>query len=68
MIQEALDEEAAGASTFDAEEVFAEMDAILEERIRAAGKRGFARYQARARTFSRSPDTSRSTIQPLRAP
>ncbi len=38
MIQEALDEEAAGAPTYDAEEVFAEMEALLEERIRAAGK------------------------------
>ena len=37
-VQEALDELAAGAPTYDAEEVFAEMDAILEARLRAAGK------------------------------
>ena len=33
-VQEALDELAAGAPTYDAEEVFAEMDAILEARLR----------------------------------
>ena len=37
-VQEALDELEGGAPTYDAEEVFAEMNAILEERIRAAGK------------------------------
>ena len=37
-VQEAIDELEAGAPTYDAEEVFAEMNAILEERIRAAGK------------------------------
>jgi predicted transcriptional regulator len=37
-VQEALDELEAGGPTYDAEEVFAEMEALLEERIRAAEK------------------------------
>jgi predicted transcriptional regulator len=36
MIQEALDEEAAGAPTYSHEEVMAEMRALLEKRIRDA--------------------------------
>jgi predicted transcriptional regulator len=38
MVQEALDELEAGAPLLDAEEVFAEVRALLEERIRAAGR------------------------------
>ena len=37
-VQEALDELEAGAPLLDAEEVFAEVRAILEERIRAASR------------------------------